>query len=493
MSSSIVSLRRTPHSRHPMLSSRPFLFTALLLIVLTIASCSAPAGSHSAISPSPSSPPSFRPMVSIAQAWGPDAATATFSTQLDATRYMPNFSLAPDGRSLVGYELTQVPPARIATTPAEAGVLDIASHHFTPIGVASLPKCVGSSCQDTGSGPIFLNCCQTDGRFLVAQSTGYPGPDCGGCLYAYDQRTGRLDEVISALRYQGVSRYLLDRGILVVRTGIGVVLADLAARTVKRLSGTTGDTELAAFSWPYVIYGAPGAAQNTTTTSTPLQVYNVTTGATTALPQVTGSILALTGATLYYVTTPGASDGAPAGPVTLNELDNIATPGAQPRILATLPAVSGALELHSLGVTDGALFYTVRVYPASQGGCQPGRNHPCPTPTSPPPPPVTTLYEVDNHLSSAPTVHAIAAYAADLGDVALANARLVVLSGAVWDRAEGRFVALGILSTPGSSVLPSVQDATGAFLLVAHSLTQDWQSPFQVSIYDAARLPVLAN
>jgi hypothetical protein len=29
--------------------------------------------------------------------------------------------------------------------------------------------------------------------------------------------------------------------------------------------------------------------------------------------------------------------------------------------------------------------------------------------------------------------------------------------------------------------------------MVARSLTQDWQSPFQVSIYDAARLPVLAN
>ena len=492
MSSPDVPSRRTPRGCRPFLSSCRFPAAVLLLSVLAVASCSAPSGSRGAASPPAASPPPFRPMVSITQAWGPNATTATFSTQLDATRYMPSFGLAPDGRSLDGYALTQVPPARIATTPAEAGVLDIASHHFTPIGVASLPKCPGSSCQDTGSGPYFLNCCQTDERFLVAQSTGYPGPDCGGCLYAYDQHTGRLDEVIPANQYQGVSRSLLDRGVLVVRTGIGIVLADLARRTVQRLSDTTGSTDLAAFSWPYVVYGAPGGAQHTTTPTTPLQVYNVATGATTALPQVTGSILALTDATLYYVATPANPDDAPAAPATLNELDNIATPGAQPRILATLPAVPGASVPQSLGVSGGALFYTVRAHPISQGGCQPGRGHVCPTST-PAPPPVTTLYELDNHLSSSPNVHAVAAFAADLGDVAVANARLVVLTGAVWDRTEGRFVALGTLSASGSSIPPSRQDATGNFLMVAHSLTQDWQSPFQVSIYDATRLPVLTH
>jgi hypothetical protein len=431
-------------------------------------------------------------MVSIAQAWGPNAATPTFSTQLDATRYMPSFGLAPDGRSLDGYLLTQVSPARIATTPAVAGVLDIASHHFTPIGVASLPKCPGSSCQDTGSAIYYLNCCQTDGRFLIAQSTGYPGPDCGGCLYAYDQRTGRLDEVIPAKQYQGVSISLIDRGVLVARTGLGIVVVDLATRAIRRLSGTTGDTDLDAFSWPYLVYGAPDGAQHTTTISTPLQLYSVATGATTALPQVTGNILSLTGATLYYVDMPTNADGTSSGPASLNALDNLAMPGARPRTLATLPAVPGASVPQSLGITDAALFYTVRAHPISQGGCQPGRNRVCPTAT-PAPSPVTTLYEIDNHHSSTPAVRAVAAYAADLGEAAAANARLVVLTGAVWDRAEGRFVALGALPAPGNSVPPARQDATGNYLMVAHSLTQDWQSPFQVSIYDAARLPVLAN
>jgi hypothetical protein len=491
MSSLAAISRRTPRGFYPILSRQRF-SAVFLLILLVVAGCAAPSGAHRVASPAPTAPPPFRPMISIAQAWGPNAASATFSTQLDATHYMPSFGLAPDGRSLDGYDLTQVPPARLASTPAEAGVLDIASHHFTPIGVASLPKCPGTSCQDTGSAIYYLNCCQTDGRFLIVQSTGYPGPSCGGCLYAYDQQTGRLDEVIPATQYQGVSISLLDRGILVARTGLGLVLVDLATRAIKRLSGTTVDTDLDAFSWPYVVYGAPGEAQHTTTTSTPLQVYNVATGASTALPLVTGAILTLTDATLYYVDTPANPDGTSAGPATLNALDNLATAGAQPRTLVTLPAVQGASAPQSLGVAGDVLFYTVRAFPISQSGCQLGRNHLCPTAT-PGPPPVTTLYEIEHPLSSAPTVRAVAAYAADLGDVALANARLVVLGGAVWDRAEGRFVALGTLPVPGSGASPSRQEATGNFLMVAHPLTQDWQSPFQVSIYDAARLPILAN
>jgi hypothetical protein len=431
-------------------------------------------------------------MVAVAQAWGSNAATATFSTQLDATHYMPSFGLAPDGRSLDGYLLTQVPPARLATTPAVAGVLDIASHHFTPIGVASLPKCPGTSCQDTGSAIYYLDCCQTDGRFLIVQSTGYPGPDCDGCLYSYDQQSGRLNELIPAKQYQGVSTSLIDHGALIARTGLGLVFVDLATRAIKRLSGTTSDTDLDAFTWPYVVYGSPSGAQHTTTSSTPLQVYNVATGATTALSQVTGAILLLSGVTLYYVDTPTNADGTSAGPAKLNALDNLATSGAQPRTLANLPAVPGASAPQSLGVAGDALFYTISAFIPSQGGCQPGRNHPCPTST-PAPPPVTTLYEIDHPLSTAPTVHAVSAYPADLGNVAQANARLVVLSGAVWDRAEGRFVALGTLPGSGSGAPPTLQQVRGNVLMVARSLTQDWQSPFQVSLYDAARLPVLAN
>ncbi len=493
MAPPIAPTRCTACGGCPIALSRMLPTAGLLLVVLAVASCSAPTGLHGTASPRPSSPtamhaPPYRPMVSITQAWGPHAATDTFSTQLDATHYMPNFGLAPDGHSLDGYMLTQVPSARIASTPAEAGILDIASHQFTPLGVASLPKCFGSSCQDAGAASYFLNCCKSDGRFLIAQSTGYPGPDCGGCLYSYDQDTGALYEVIPANQYQGVSTYLLDRGVLVAGTGAGIVIANLAGHT-QRLTGTTGNTQLDAFSWPYVVYGTPGGRQGTTTTTSPLEVYDVTTGATNALPQVTGSILALADDILYYVATP---DNRPPGAATLYELYDLTVPGAQPRVLASLPSVSGTGLPQSLGITGGILFYTVRIGLPQGSGCLPGFGVVCPTP-APVPPPVTMLYEVDHLLSGTPSVHAIAAYAADLGDVTMANDRLVALTGAVWDRAEGRFVSLGTIGGLGGSTHPSQQDATGNFLLIAHSLMQDWQSPFQVSIYDTTRLPVLAN
>jgi hypothetical protein len=428
-------------------------------------------------------------MVSIAQAWGAHAATAMFSTQLDATHYMPGGSLAPDGRSLYGYMLRPVTRATIATVPAEAGVLDIASHRFTPIGVASLPKCVGTSCQDTGTADFYIDCCHSDGRFLIAMSTGYPGPDCGGCLYSYDQRTGARYQVIPARQYQGVSAYLLDRGVLVAGTGVGIVIADLAGRTIKQLPGTNSDTQLDAFTWPYVVYGTPRGAEQTTTTITPLRVFNIATGATTALPQVIGSILALADATLYYVAAP---DDTHPGALSLNELDNLATPGARPRVLTILPSGRNFSVPQALGITGDALFYTIRSGLPSQGGCLPGFGIVCPTAT-PASPPVTTLYEVDNHRSSSPDVHAIAAYAADFGDVVAANARLVVLTGAAWDRAEGRLVDLGTISLPGSNAPLALQDAKGNFLMLAHALNQDYHPPFKVSIYDATRLPVLAT
>jgi hypothetical protein len=263
---------------------------------------------------------------------------------------------------------------------------------------------------------------------------------------------------------------------------MGIGVADLAAHTLKPLAGTTNGAPLDAFAWPYVIYGTPpDAQQQTSTTPTPLQVYDVATGATTALPQVTGSILALNGSSLYYVANPvGASSAAQ----TLDELDNLTAPGAQPRVLATLPSGSDVAPPHSLAIAGDTLFYTVRTGLSQPGACLPGRGAICPTPT-PTPSPITTLYEIDNH-SSAPRVQAIGAYAADLGDASAANSRLVALADAVWDRAEDRFVTLGT----GPSVIGYV---VGNFLEIGHSLSQADYAPVQVSIYDTTRLPVMVS
>jgi hypothetical protein len=105
-------------------------------------------------------------------------------------------------------------------------------------------------------------------------------------------------------------------------------------------------------------------------------------------------------------------------------------------------------------------------------------------PTSPPQPStVTTLYELDNQLSS--TLG---------GDCKCRICGLVVvLSGAVCVRAEARFVALGDTSALDSNAPPWLHDAPGNFRMVAHSLSLLWQSPFQVSTYDATCLPIFAD
>lgn len=460
---------------------------ALVLVCGTLTSCGAlphPAGSASphASSPTAAPIPPLRPMVSIAQAWGPSAAAVTLTTQVDANHYLPAFTLSPDGGSLYGYEVTVAHDVLSSTAPAQAGVLDIASHQFTPIGVASLSKCVGTSCQYT-SPLYYLHCCQSDGRFLIATSTGYPGPDCGGCLWSYDQRTGTLYEVAAGNQHQGIGTSLVDHGTLVFGTGTGIFIADLTARTLTPLAGTTGGTLLDAFAWPYILYGTPRGAQQTTITPTPLQVYDLADGVTTALPQVTGTVLGLVGGTLYYAATPNA---------TLDELDNLTQPGAQPRILATLPSGLGTTAPQGLALTGDTLFYAVTTGMPSGHGCFPGFGVVCPTP-APAPPPVTTLYELDHHLSGPPLARAIAAYAATLGSVVAANARLVIFQGAAWDRAERRFVALESPAALSGSTPGPRQDVSGNYLMLAQSPSQDTAPPYQVTIYDAARLPILTD
>ncbi len=392
-----------------------------------------------------------------------------------------NLTLSPDGLSLYGYELTLVNGTVSSSRPAEAGYLDVTSHHFTPIGVASLPKCFGNSCQDS-PGPYYLDCCQTDGRYLIADSAGYPGPDCGGCYWSYGLRSGALREVVDGNHFPLISTTLLDHGVFVFSSQVGISVADLAAHTLKQLAGTTNGTPLDAFAWPYVVYGMPpDAQQQTSTTPMPLQVYDVATGATIALPQVTGSILTLDGSSLYYVANAVGSSSAQ----TLDELDNLTAPGAQSRALATLPSGADVAPPHSLAIAGDTLFYTVRAGLSHPNGtCLPGRGVFCPTST-PAPPPITALYEIDNH-SSAPRVQAIGAYAADLGDASVANARLVALAVAVWDRAEDRFVNVGT----GPS---GVNHMVGNFLELGHALSQAYYAPVQVSIYDTTRLPVMTS
>ena len=186
----------------------------------------------------------------IAQARGSDAATATFSMQLG----LDDSGLAPDGRSLYGYG-SAAPTAKSPPLPAEADVLASPPTVSRPSASPASPKCLGHPARTRAAAPTSSIVAITDGRLLIAQSTGYPGPDCGGCSTPTTSVPAGPYEV-SRPRKIRVLRHLLDHGVLVARTGLGLYSVDLARRATKRLSARPA-TRNSMLLRPYVVYGTP--------------------------------------------------------------------------------------------------------------------------------------------------------------------------------------------------------------------------------------------
>ena len=440
--------------------------------------------------PSPTTP-RFSPITTIADAWGPHAAAATLTTQIDAAHYLVGSALTPDGHQLIGYEVTLTGGVISQTIPAQAGLLNIATRRFTPIGVWSLPKCPGNSCQDTP--PIFpLNCCETDGRFFVAQN-GYPeysNPACvGGCVWSYDQTTGGLYEVAAGASYQGIWPFQVDHGLLVLTSGEGIKIADLTARTLSTLPGTSGNSQLFAYRWPYILYATPQHVS----VSSPflLQAYDVATHTGATLPSVNSDVFTVIGDSLFYTVGTSATGPSGAAGATLYELDHLLSANARPHALARFP---GDMPVF-VAVAGDTLFYATiagLVNGSPQSSCFVAGCPTRPTP-SPAPPAITTLYEVDHYRSSGATARAIAVHAGALGGPISVNARLVVfLSGAAWDRAEGRFVALVSPEELAANQGPRVA-VVGNDLELSQPASNAWLAPEQVTIYDMTSLPVLSG
>jgi hypothetical protein len=466
----------------------------LMLASGALTSCSGPYSQASSASPTPNLP--LAPLASMAQAWGP--STATFTTQIDATHFIPDVTLAPDGRSLYGHEVTEDLQEANASWPAPAGILDIATHAFTPIGLASAALCDNTLAYTCLKKPPLssLQCCLSDGRFLITFSESDTVPVCVYCLWSYDRQTSTLYEVAAGRQLNGLSADRIGHGVLAFYTGAGVSIADLAARTLKHIPGTTAGSGLIALSWPYVLYGTSVRSPGTTTVRTSLAIYNIDEHTSTALPQVSGTLLKLVGSTLYYV----AGGRPPVGGGTLYEIDHITDPGARPRVLARLPSGPNISTPQSFAITGDTLFYSVTTgiyvsnphYPTGMG-CFGGYGQTCPT-LPPTPRWVTTLFEVDQHRSRSPQVRAIAAYDANLVDVKAANARLVILSGAAWDRAEGRFVALKPLDAlRGYAYVGPEEQVSGNFVMVSQPISPYDLPPLRITLYDTSHLPVLAG
>lgn len=282
--------------------------------------------------PSPVATAPLAPVVSTAAAWGTQAETKV-SGVLDATHYFNASGITPDGKYLLGYEVTLTSGGAIdQAVPAQAGLMNIATGRVTAMGV-------------TANALYPTSCCITDGRFvLIAQDTA-PGTTCGLChltYWSYDMTTGQKYQVARGTDYQVISHVYLSNGLLIMWTGDGAKVADLAARTTTTLAVIPASAQPEAFAWPYLLYSGPTG----NSASLQLHLRDMSTGKDVALPQVdalntspasTSVSFALAGDTLFIATAP--SDGATTNnsataATTLYELDAAAQPGAQPRALA---------------------------------------------------------------------------------------------------------------------------------------------------------------
>lgn len=320
----------------------------------------------------PSATAALNPVTDVTTAWGLHAAVASFSGAIPGTPYyFSPTTMTPDGRYLVGSKSASPGvPAGAGAAALTMGLLDVATKRFTPISTGRLDN--------------PLNCCQTDGRFVVLYDSDQPGATCGVChltYLAYDLSTGDLGFVAAGEPYQGIDQAMLSAGVLVLETGVGALMFNLETRGTRGFShlagiGPAGQTLLEAFAWPYLVYADRGSGSLAV-----VHIRDLRTGAD----------------------------------VELRQLDSIAVDFS----------IQVALALDA--GTD-TLFVAVR----SGGGVESGNGVAT----------LTTLYELDHAMTSGVHLRAIAHYGGELGGLLSANSRLVLFGEAAWDRAEWRFVRL---------------------------------------------------
>lgn len=361
--------------------------------------------------------PTLSQVVSVTRAWGPHAASASFTTRVDATHIFVAQSITADGRTLLGDEITTSGASVGESMPAQAGMYDPATQRFTPIGVSG-----------TSLYPPY--CCDTDGRFLIAEDSAAPGATCGVCnerIWSYDLTTpNTLWKVAQGITYGGLLGANLSHGILLLSTqGNGIQEVNLATHVITPLRGVSSDPSqsvVSAFDWPYVVYGSYVG------TGTNLRLRNLATGQDMPLPAIdalyastndSGSIL-ISGDTLFAAVAAVDPNTGMALYTTLYEMDAITSPNARPQAIAVF---KGDLSSNP----DGGARLPIGV-----------------------------------------------------------NSRLVVFQGAAWDRAERRFVNIGaaFYGLAGNYLI-----ATTTSLGIRPLNT----TPPTVTIYDTSTLPVTSG
>lgn len=278
-------------------------------------------------SPAPTLPPAPAPSnaVDARTAWGPNAAT-TIPTRIDATHIMEVGGVTPDGRDLLGYSITLTAGGQVEQNiPAQAGFMDITTRKFTSIGI-------------TDSTYYSFNCCIADGHYLLMEQDTAPGTTCGQChkdYWTYDMNTGQKYRVARGRDFQMVESAYLTNSFLVLGTGDGVKVANLATHTLTSISQIPASAQVAAVSWPYVLYRNQDATQ--------AHLFDLSTNRDMMIAQldasyvVTGSVL-MVGDTLYLVAEQPVLPGTPPGASTagtLYELDALTNPASTLRAVTT--------------------------------------------------------------------------------------------------------------------------------------------------------------
>jgi hypothetical protein len=143
-------------------------------------------------------------------------------------------------------------------------------------------------------------------------------------------------------QFQGLLGNFLDHGLLVMNTGEGIQVADLAAQSVAPLASVPTTASAVAFTWPYLVYSSPGPV---TTSNIQVRVLNVRAKTDGALPSLSTLTSADPSATFNAV---GTGDTlfacvAVSQHTALAELDHLSAPTAQLRTLPALPIGSEVL------------------------------------------------------------------------------------------------------------------------------------------------------
>jgi hypothetical protein len=376
------------------------------------------------VTPTPTPPP-FSPSVSYQTAWGTHAAIATYSMTLDATHTFIPSAISPDGTMLLGNERIALSSPTLSVT-FQGGYYDLATRHFTAIGVSD------------GGDPV--QCCATDGRFLIASDQTEPGAPFGsdGIRYwVYDRQTGRLRQV-------GKTGAPLD--VIAVTNGLLITsstVINLVTGTASPLSGATPGYGDVAYSWPYLVYaGRSGDGTVSayrlrnlaTNQDTPLLSLEAFNSSYTPKPDVNGPIAyTIAGDTLIAAVPPNqtatlTNPNGGSGTTTFYALEHVLSGGTQVTELGSFTSEGGITSdgsEDSVGYTvaNNTLYVSVltgQVTDQSGNVLDTGW---------------TTLYAIGQVASGGTAAQEVGTFNGDALDIVGANARVIACAGGVWDAA----------------------------------------------------------